>query len=82
VYPFTGTEVVRSSEEAAQEIAEFIDARVKEMEWRGFKIAASILRRRSRVASTFLRRTRGRGLGSGHHNLGPCGLGLTAAAVG
>jgi hypothetical protein len=37
VFPFTGTDVVRSSEEAAQEIAEFIDARVKEMEWRWFQ---------------------------------------------
>jgi very-short-patch-repair endonuclease len=34
VYPFTGTDVVRTSEESAREIAEFIDARVNGMERR------------------------------------------------
>jgi hypothetical protein len=34
VYPFTGTDVVRSSEESAQEIVEFIHARVNGMERR------------------------------------------------
>jgi very-short-patch-repair endonuclease len=34
VYPFTGTDVVRTSEESAQEIAEFIDTRVDGMERR------------------------------------------------
>jgi len=37
VLPFTGTDVVRGSEEFAQEIAEFIDARVKGMEMRWFQ---------------------------------------------
>jgi very-short-patch-repair endonuclease len=37
VYPFTGTDVVRSSEESAQEIVEFIDARVSGMERRWFQ---------------------------------------------
>jgi very-short-patch-repair endonuclease len=37
VYPFTGTDVVRTSEESAQEIAEFIDARVRGMERRWFQ---------------------------------------------
>jgi hypothetical protein len=37
VYPFTGTDVVRSSEESAQEIVEFIDARVIGMEQRWFQ---------------------------------------------
>jgi very-short-patch-repair endonuclease len=34
VYPFTGTDVVRSSEESAHEIVEFIDARANGMERR------------------------------------------------
>jgi very-short-patch-repair endonuclease len=37
VYPFTGTDVVRSSEESAQEIVEFIHARVNGMERRWFQ---------------------------------------------
>jgi len=37
VYPFTGTDVVRSSEESVQEIIEFIDARVSGMERRWFQ---------------------------------------------
>jgi very-short-patch-repair endonuclease len=37
VLPFTGTDVVRGSEEFAQEIAEFIDARVRGMERRWFQ---------------------------------------------
>jgi very-short-patch-repair endonuclease len=37
VLPFTGTDVVRSSEESAQEIVEFIDARVSGMERRWFQ---------------------------------------------
>ena len=37
VYPFTGTDVVRNSEESAQEIAEFIDGKVSEMESRWFQ---------------------------------------------
>jgi hypothetical protein len=37
VYPFTGTDVVRTSEESAQEIVEFIDARVSGIERRWFQ---------------------------------------------
>ena len=37
VYPFTGTDVVRSSEESAQEIVEFINARISGMERRWFQ---------------------------------------------
>ena len=51
VYPFTGTDVVRTSEESAQEIVEFIDARVSGIERRWFQIGASILIGRSRMAS-------------------------------
>jgi hypothetical protein len=36
VLPFTGTDIVRGSEESAQEIVEFIDARVADMEQRWF----------------------------------------------
>jgi very-short-patch-repair endonuclease len=39
VLPFTGTDVVRGSEEFAQEIAEFIDARVDGMERRWYQQA-------------------------------------------
>lgn len=37
VYPFTGTDVVRSSEESAQEIVEFVDARINGIERRWFQ---------------------------------------------
>jgi hypothetical protein len=37
VYPFTGTDVVRSSEELAQETVEYIDASVNRMERRWFQ---------------------------------------------
>jgi very-short-patch-repair endonuclease len=66
VYPFTGTDVVRSSEESAQEIVEFVHARVNGMERRWFQDRASSLNGRLPMASAFPRHILGRERGSIH----------------